>query len=192
MTMRRLFVTVVAAAAVLIALVVAPTAGASAATCEPSAELVNPCRPWLGASAGNYPDVATTLRSQIQAHEQRIGRPVDIVHSYHSPGALSLTADELYFISRANTYAFINWKPADKWVDAAGGNATVNSRIDAAVAKIAALTPHRVFMTLHHEPENDVSSGNCTTNAPGAAYGSPTDYRTMWRNVETRFAARGA
>lgn len=190
--MRRLFVTAVALAAVLVGVVVAPPAAVAAGACDVSATLVNPCRPWLGASAGKYPGVATSLRAQIQAHEQRIGRPVDIVHSYHPPGSLPLTADEQYFAARPNTYLFLNWKPASRWADAAGGNATVNGQIDQVAARIAALAPRRVFMTLHHEPENDVSAGNCTTNAPGAAAGSPTDYRNMWRNVEARFDARGA
>src|SRR4051812_46897587 len=160
--------------------------------CVVTDTLVNPCRPWLGANVGKYPDVATGLRAQTEAHEQRIGRQLDVVHSYHPPGNLPLTADELYFVNRPDTLLFVNWKPAARWAAAAGGNAAVDAQIDLVADRIAAVAPHRIFLTLHHEPENDVSSGSCTKNATGAGAGSPADYRNMWRNVRERFDARGA
>jgi chitodextrinase len=190
--MRRQLASALALASVAVgAVVAAPAAQAAPADCVVSDKLVNSCRPWLGASAGGYPSLGTTLRPQIEAHEQRIGRPVDIVHSYHPPGNLPFTTDELYFIKRPDTYGFINWKPAARWADAAGGNPTVDRQIDVLATRFASLAPRKIFLTLHHEPENDVSAGNCTTNAAGAAAGSPTDYRNMWRNVRQRFDARG-
>lgn len=191
--MRRVLASAAALVTLLAGVVVAaPAATAAPEPCVVSAKLVNSCRPWLGASAGGYPDLTTTLRPQIEAHEQRIGRQVDIVHSYHPPGNLPFTTDELSFINRPNTYGFINWKPAAVWADAAGGNATVNHQIDVVATRFASLAPHTIFLTLHHEPENDVSAENCTTSATGAAAGSPADYRNMWRNVRQRFDARGA
>src|SRR3954451_17208197 len=147
--MRRLLVCAVAATAALIGLVVAPPPTvAAAASCVVSDKLVNSCRPWLGAAAGNYPNFVDQLRSQIDAHEQRIGRPVDIVHSYHPPGKLPLSTDERYYTRRPNTMLFINWKPAARWTDAAGGNATINGQIDLVASRIAALGSRRVFLTL--------------------------------------------
>ncbi|MDQ6875239.1 MAG: hypothetical protein M3042_09300 [Actinomycetota bacterium] len=173
------------------ALLTSRPASAGAGTCTVSDKLVNSCRPWLGASVGKYPNVSTGLRAQVEAHEQRIGRQLDIVHSYHPVGSLPLSPDEQYFINRAGTLGFINWRPAAVWSDAAGGNATVNAQIDQVADSFNAVAPHKVFFTLFHEPENDVSAGNCTTNAAGAIAGSPADYRAMWRNVRSRFDAKG-
>ena len=190
--MPRLLACLLMACAVLSGPVsTAPSVAVASVLCEPSELLVNPCRPWLGATASSYPGVSSSPRAQLEAHEQRIGRQLDIVHTYHPPGSLPLNADELYFIHRPNTIAFVNWKPAAVWADAAGGNAAVNAQIDQAADNIEAIAPQKILLTVFHEPENDVSAGNCAGNASGAGAGSPTDYRNMWRNVHDRFAARG-
>lgn len=86
---------------------------------------------------------------------------------------------------------FVNWKPATRWKDAGGGNATVDKTIDRAAANIASLAPRKIFLTLHHEPENDVSSASgCATKA-GASAGTPAQYRQMWRHVRERFDRKG-
>jgi hypothetical protein len=58
---------------------------------------------------------------------------------------------------------------------------------------IKSLGSTKIFLTLFHEPENDVTSGG--TNCPGLTYkgsaGTPTEYRAMWANVESRFDALG-
>ncbi|MCU1667159.1 MAG: hypothetical protein JWP40_86, partial [Blastococcus sp.] len=190
--MRRLLFGAVAACLVLAgAEALTPKASAEVPPCVVSDTLVNSCRPWLGASAGRYPNVGTGFRAQIEAHEKRIGRSLDVVHNYHPAGDLPLNADELYFVNRPDTLVFLNWKPAVVWASAAGGDETVNSQIDQVADRFRAVSPHKVFLTLYHEPENDVSAGNCTANATAAASGSPSDYRNMWRNVHDRFAARG-
>jgi chitodextrinase len=187
---RRFISLAVVVGAVLAGLVtVAPPA--SAADCVVNEILVNSCRPWLGATAGRYPQADSGFRAQIAYHEQRIGRPLDIVHTYHPPGDLPLSADERYYIGRPDTISFINWKPTVRWIDAAGGNATVNGQIDRVADAFESVAPKKVFLTLSHEPENDVSSGHCTTPRSGARGGSPADYRAMWRNVHDRFEARG-
>lgn len=187
---RRLLVLAVVVWAALAGLV-APPSPAAAAECVVDELLVNSCRPWLGATAGKYPQVASSFRAQIAYHEQRIGRPLDIVHSYHPPGNLPLSADERYFINRPDTMAYINWKPTVAWIDAAGRNATVNAQIDRVADAFLSVAPKKVFLTLSHEPENDVSTGHCTTPRSTARGGSPADYRAMWRNVHDRFEARG-
>jgi chitodextrinase len=187
---RRLLSFVVVLWAALAGIVV-PASTASAADCVVDEILVNSCRPWLGATAGRYPQVSSSFRSQIAYHEQRIGRQVDIVHTYHPPGDMPLSADERYFISRPDTISFINWKPTVAWIDAAGGNATVNAQIDRVADAFNSVGPNKVFLTLSHEPENDVSVGHCTNPRSGARGGSPADYKAMWRNVRARFDARG-
>ncbi len=156
-----------------------------------SATLVNSCRPWMGASANKYPQVASDTKSQLLYHEQRLGRQLDVLHVYNPVGSNSLNTTAQYFINRANTYVMQNWKPAAVWADAGGGNASVNATIDQMADSIKTVAPHKIFLTLYHEPENDVSSGNCTGNASGAASGSPTDYVNMWHNVRARFDAKG-
>lgn len=159
--------------------------------CQPNNILVNPCRPWLGAAADGYPGVASDSESQFEYLEQLTGRKLDIFHDYHPPGSLPLNSAEIYFAERANTYIYVNWKPASNWASADGGNATVNSQIDQAAASIKSVAPHKIFLTIWHEPENDVSPG--TSSCPGlkGAAGSPAQYISMWQNVENRFKADG-
>ncbi|HSX17073.1 MAG TPA: Ig-like domain-containing protein [Patescibacteria group bacterium] len=168
-----------------------PILHSKAATCTISDKLVNSCRPWLGAAANNYTQVASDSKSQLLYHEQRIGRQLDLIHTYHPVGSNKLSATDTYFATRANTYLFTNWKPAANWADADGSNATVNAGIDQMAASVKALGSKKIFMTIHHEPENDVSSGASTCTTYKGNSGTPAQYRAMWRNVETRFANAG-
>ena len=60
---------------------------------------------------------------------------------------------------------------------------------------IKALGTTKILLTVHHEPENDISPGGCTqlpdvwisTARPGLV----SDYVGMWHNVRARFDARG-
>src|SRR4051794_9460515 len=54
--------------------------------CTISDNLVNSCRPWLGAESGGYG--ATGFKPSMLEHEARIGRPLDIVHEYLGPGTV--------------------------------------------------------------------------------------------------------
>ena len=81
---------------------IAPQAASAAAPpCTVSDKLVNSCRAWLGSAAGKYPGMANTTRLQTEAHEARIGRKLDLVHTYHIAGDLPLNEDELYFVNRS-------------------------------------------------------------------------------------------
>jgi hypothetical protein len=168
-----------------------PILHSKAATCTISDKLVNSCRPWLGAAANNYTQVASDSKSQLLYHEQRIGRQLDLVHTYHSVGSNKLSTTDTYFAGRAGTYLFTNWKPAANWADGGGGNASVNAGIDQMAASVKALGSKKIFMTIHHEPENDVSSGSTSCTTYKGSFGTPAEYRAMWRNVETRFANAG-
>jgi hypothetical protein len=182
--------------AVSSSLLVAPAPGPSqAAGCTVTARLVNPCRPWLGAYAGHYKG-ASGWGGQIAAHEKRIGRPLDIVHSYHPVGADSVTSSEAGYAKRPNTIVMMNWRPSDHWAAATGGNATVNARIDHLAKSVKALGSKKIIINLAHEPENDVSSGGTGCTSSRFYYkghsGTPAAYRGMWKNVHKRFAAVGA
>ena len=178
--------------AVLDAVLAGSATAAEGPTCEVSETLVNSCRPWLGASANKYPQVAKGLRAQVEYHEQRIGKQLDIVHAYNAAITSGLSADELYFAARPNTILFLNWKPVDLWAQANGSNETVNANIDSYAASIKSLGTSKILLTLHHEPENDVSGAiaGCSINGAGSS-GTTDDYRAMWRNVRERFDALG-
>jgi hypothetical protein len=187
--MRSLFVV----ALVLAALVgrPAPTPGAAEVPdCTPTATLVNPCRPWLGAVADNYPGI-TSWKGQVLAHEERIGRRVDVVHGYHPPGSVKLLADERFLVERG-TILYLNWKPAHVWKDAAGGKAAITTQIDTFATQLASVKPRKIMLSLFGEPERYATPG--TSACPGlkGTAGSPQDYKDMWAFIQARFAAKGA
>src|SRR5450631_1521655 len=95
-------------------------------SCAVSPILVNSCRPWLGATAKNYPQAASDVQSQILYHEQRIGRQLDIVHTYHGVGDNSLSSTDVHFATRPNTILLTNWKPASNWAAIASQNAGID------------------------------------------------------------------
>lgn len=185
---RSLLVAAVAAAGLAVPI----TTYADTNDCTVDAILVNSCRPWLGARANDYPDVAADLRAQTLYHEERIGRRLDVVHTYAPVGKLPLySSSDRYFAQRADTYLFQNWKPAARWKDAGGANASINAHIDKAADVIKALGDKKIFLTVHHEPENDVTSGGSCATKSSAAAGTADEYRRMWRNVRARFDAKG-
>jgi hypothetical protein len=172
---------------------IGPAASTASAACTVDAKLVNSCRPWLGAYANGYPQVASGLRSQTEYHEQRIGRKGDFVRGNYKTGYQALSADEKYFISRSNTHVLINWKPtAGTWKSAAGGNSSVNADIDKMADQFKSVAPAKILLTVYHEPENDVSPGTgACFSTSGGTKGSTTDYINMWHNVRKRFDAKG-
>jgi hypothetical protein len=167
----------------------ARTTGA-AVSCKVSSMLVNSCRPWLGAAVSNYPQVANDEKSQTLYHEQRIGRKLDIVRTYYPVGENELTPYDVYFATRPNTILDVNWNPTLKWGDIASQNAGINEM----AAGIKALGSHKIFLSLWHEPENNVSPGG-DPSCPGVHFkgtsGTVAQYVNMWSYVESRFARDG-
>jgi hypothetical protein len=167
-------------------------AAAAATNCTVTADLVNPCRPWVGAVADHYPGFAT-WKDQILGHESRIGKQVDIVHGYHPAGSVTLLQDERYFVDRG-TILYLNWRPANVWKDATGTKPTVTAQIDKMAQQLASVKPRKVMLSLFAEPERFVTPGTstCPNLRQAANSGSPQDYRDMWAYVQGRFAAAGA
>jgi fibronectin type 3 domain-containing protein len=189
----RLASTLVVVASGSVAVLAVEAAPAAAADCVISDLLVNSCRPWLGAAANGYPGVNGT-GAQILAHEQRIGRKLDIVHLYTPPGEMRLTDESVMFATRPDTILSVTWQPATRWVDASGNNATTNANINRMADSINALGSTKIMLTIHHEPENDVSGGGvgCSANKGYVGNtGTPAEYRTMWRTVRELFDAKG-
>jgi len=167
--------------------------------CAPNAMLVNPCRPWFGAAANGNPGASDSKVAQFDYLERLVGQRLDIFRDYHSaPGSnslgdLPLNRDEMQLARRQGTYIDVNWKPAATFAQADGGDPVVNREIDRVAASIKSIAPHKIFMTIWWEPQNDVTSdpgANCYLN-PHATGGTPAQYIAMWRNVENRFHAAG-
>jgi hypothetical protein len=128
----------------------------------------------------------------MQDFDTQSGSQVSVDHDYRTPGQ-TLSSSDVQVAQTPDKILLVNWKPAYTWSDAAGGNATVNSQIDAMANSIKALGSTKVLLTIFHEPENDVSGGapNCPSTIYKGSAGTPADYRAMWSNVEARFAALG-
>jgi hypothetical protein len=176
-----------------------PASSAATGKCAPSAILVNPCRPWFGAAASGNPGAPVSKVAQFDYLERLVGQRLDIFRDYHSaPGSnalgdLPLNSNEMQLARRPGTYVDVNWKPAPTFAQADGGDPVVNREIDQAAASIKSIAPHKIFMSIWSEPQNDVTSdpgGNCHLS-PNAAGGTPAQYIAMWRNVESRFRAAG-
>jgi hypothetical protein len=169
-----------------------PPARAADPVCTISPTLVNSCRPWLGAESGGYGP--SGFRARMLEHEARIGRQLDVVHAYLGAGNIVLTPDIVTLAKRANTIALVNWRVANRWADGGGGNSTVNAQIDRMGNSIKALGSTKIMLTLHHEPENDISPGGdpaCPQVRFVGRYGMSSQYRAMWHNVRARFDALG-
>jgi chitodextrinase len=183
---------------------------AQAATCTVDEKLVNSCRPWLAAAVSHYPMAGGSFdrAAQFSFFEKRLNNPevlstpslpvtitnkLDFVHTYRAPGQV-IGSWEKTMINRAGTYLQLNWKPTETtWAAADGRDATVNANIDLMANSVKSVAPKKVFLTVFHEPENDVTAGTGGTGCSpsNGSYGSPADYRAMWQNVRNRFDALG-
>ncbi|WP_214110736.1 glycoside hydrolase family 26 protein [Acrocarpospora catenulata] len=147
--------------------------------CVVTAKLIPTCGAWWGVA----PEVFTGHRPSraVARTEERMGRPADIVHVYHRGGELFPTPEERA-LAAGPRLLLINWKPSLRhtWAEIASG--AVDRRIDALAAYILRTFPGRFFLTIHHEPEDDVAA------APGR---SAEDYANMFRHVVTRLRAQG-
>ena len=172
----------------------ASRAHAAVAPCTVDPLLVNSCRPWFGTTANGYPaPVGSDKLSQMQHAEQRAGRQVDVAHTYHAAGDTALSPTDLYYANRPGTMLFTNWKPTENWSLGDGSDAGVNGQIDQMAASIRSLGDTRIFLTVFHEPENDltVPPAGCTGLTVKGTAGTALQYQAMWANVRARFDAAG-
>jgi hypothetical protein len=173
-----------------------------ATSCAVDAKLVNACRPWVSVATDNYSMVSNAKDVQMAFADKRLNNPNvlsnpntsvtitkshDFYHTYHPVGNNTLSSIEKTFINTPGIYLHTNWKPSATWGPAGGGDSSVNNAIDTFANSVKSVAPKKIFLALYHEPENDVSSGNCTSNASGASAGSPAQYKAMWTNVRNRF-----
>jgi hypothetical protein len=162
----------------------------SSPSCTLSATLVPSCGVLFGGALTTWG--GADIKSQYDDALAGTGTHVTLDHDYRRPGDV-LSPYDIALMKTPGAILQLNWKPATRWSLADGSSSTVNAQIDAMANSIKALAPHKLFLTIYHEPENDVSGG--ATNCPGIHYkgsaGTPAEFRAMWANVEARFAALG-
>jgi hypothetical protein len=153
--------------------------------CGLSATLVPSCGALIGSTVNTAGYERTPLDS-IKRQESELGQGLDILHVYHSgtdnwptPDEVSMLADTSY-----TRYLFANWKPENgsTWAQVAAG--VQDAWIDTVADRIKTrLGGRKIFLTVHHEPENDYG-------AAGSGM-TPADYQAMFRHVILRLRADG-
>jgi beta-mannanase len=157
---------------------------ASSGSCTLNAKLVPSCGMLWGVAPGAYTDQKRT--DALLDFEKTVNQRMDIFHAYKRNDQLFPTADERAIASDPThpRILFENWKPATDytWAQVAGG--AVDARIDRLAAYIKANYTAPFFLTVWHEPENDVDA------TPGSGK-TAQDYHNMYRHVVLRLRADG-
>lgn len=163
---------------------VPPAHGSGSRHCAVTRDLVPTCGHWWGIAPLAH--TAVPLRTAMREEEGVAGRVLDIVHTYHVNGELFPTPAERALALQPGHHRLllINWKPATNltWRQVASGAA--DARIDRLAGYIERTFRHRFFLTIWHEPENDV-------NANPASGETAKDYRAMYEHVVQRLRADG-
>ncbi len=153
----------------------------SAKKCTVNADLVPNCGLLWGVAPGAYTDLPASRA--LKQFESATGRPADVLHAYHRGDEMFPTADEIATVSGPRKrILFANWKVAwgTTWANVAAGGE--DARIDKAAARLKAF-PGKMFLALHHEPENDVN--------PNGGGMTAKDYAAMFRHTVKRLRADG-
>ncbi|WP_308250771.1 glycoside hydrolase family 26 protein [Nonomuraea rhizosphaerae] len=160
-----------------------PSAEGSPA-CAVTARLIPSCGAWWGIA----PEVFTGegIDGSLRSAESRMGDTADVLHVYHRGKELFPTEAEVRLARdpARPRLLLINWKPSfdHTWAEIAAG--AIDGRIDRLAGYVRRTFPERFFLTIHHEPENDVD------DAPGSGMRA-TDYAAMYRHVVLRLRDEG-
>ncbi len=171
-----------------VALVAAPMGGATTATaatgCSFSSKLVPSCGRLWGIAPRQFMQVRTDIG--VATDEANAQRTFDIVHVYHVNGSHFPTTLERGIAMQPgkNRLLLINWKPATDMSWRAEANGGADARIDSEAAYLKSTYHHPFFLTVWHEPENDVN------DTPGSGRTS-ADYAAMYRHTVQRLRADG-
>jgi hypothetical protein len=157
---------------------------AGAPACTATARLIPSCGAWWGLA----PEVFTgaPIDQALHGAEARMGATADVLHVYHRGSELFPTRAELRLARdpARPRLLMINWKPSfdHTWAEIADG--ALDARIDRLADYLRRTFPERFFLTLHHEPENDV-------DASSGSGMQATDYAAMYRHVVLRLREQG-
>ncbi len=162
-----------------------PGPAAATSECTVSPLLVPTCGAWLGTSV---PSLDGTFDPEVGLAEYMAatGHDPDIIHLYERATTGFPRDDQLRLVERddgPDRLFYFSWKPSVdlSWREVADGGA--DPAIDA-VAESLIDFGDRLFLTVFHEPENDVVS------TPGSGM-TAADYVDMYRHVVTRLRDAG-
>ena len=152
--------------------------------CSVSRILVPSCGRWWGAAPRAF--MSTPVDQGIAQLEAQTGQPFDVVHAYHRNDELFPNAAERAIALQPghNRLLFLNWKPAMDMSWRAVANGAADARIDREANYLNTTWQHPFFLTIWHEPENDVNP------TPGSGM-TADDYAAMFRHVVQRLRADG-
>jgi hypothetical protein len=141
--------------------------------------LVPSCGAWFGASTPSS-DGRYDYETGLVEYERVVGTTPDILHFYETNAATFPSDAEVAMTRRSgrqDSLLYYNWKPSTSltWREVADGGADGNIEV---VARNLKRYPGKLFLTIHHEPEND-------QGADGSGR-TPVDYVDMYRHVVTR------
>jgi hypothetical protein len=148
--------------------------------CRVDTRLVPDCGLLWGVAPGAFTDQPAS--QALRKFESTTGRTADILHSYHRGDEVFPTADELAVVKSGRRILFANWKVAwgTTWANVASGGQ--DARIDRLAKRLKSF-PGKLFLALHHEPENDVN--------PNGGGMTATDFAAMYRHTVERLRAEG-
>jgi beta-mannanase len=114
--------------------------------------------------------------------EAGAGRRMDIVHYYHLWDQDFPSATERAWAD-GGRILYLNWKPRSSSGGTIAWRSVADGSQDAQITRTARNVQslgHKLFLTFHHEPEDEVGS-----------QGSAADYVAAWRHVHDTFARLG-
>ena len=161
------------------------TAPTEPSVCGVSALLVPDCGAWFGVSSPSS-DGTYDYTVGLAEYASVVAEPPDILRFYERGAERFPDAEHRALAEppgRPRSILHFSWKPAPAltWREIADGGADAN--IDLIASSLAAY-PHRMFFTVHHEPENDV------IDTPGSGM-TTQDYVDMYRHVVEGLRGRG-
>jgi len=156
--------------------------GSGGAGCSVSSILVPSCGAWLGSSVPDS-NGGFDFMQGIAEYEAVARNEPDIVHVYKSGGGAFPSRGDREVSERPGrqrSILLINWKPSmsHTWRQIADGAADANIR---SVANGIKAYPYKFFLTIWHEPENEVGRSGKTT----------ADYVDMYRHVVQELRSLG-
>ena len=161
----------------------APTAARADTACVTGPKLVPSCGVLWGGAAGGF--TSAPRDAALKTWERESGRTATIFHAYHKGDESFPTRSEIAMTRDAAhpRVLLLNWKIAygSTWARVARGGE--DRRIDAFAARAKAYG-QKFFLTLNHEPENDVDAW------PGSGM-QARDFAAMYRHTIERLRANG-
>jgi hypothetical protein len=152
--------------------------------CTVSSLLVPSCGVWTGVAPGAFED--RPKPEALAEFEDAVGEPVDIVHVYHAAGDRFPTEAEVAMTRQGGSrrMLMINYKPQGQhsWAEVAEG--AVDGELERQAAYLRDHFTDPFFLTVHHEPEDDV------VPSAGSGYAAE-DYARMYRHVIEHLRGEG-